>query len=286
MGVRALALLLATVALAAAGACGGDEGEPAAAVLGEAGFKGVVADAVLRETDLEAEPGFGLRVEVTEGQTPNRLTLELEDAYARYRQDPSRRDAIVRELVGVAAERMAAGIETASFSDVRRDLLPLLKPPFAVRGLPGEPARTEHPGDLLVIYAVDTGEQRTVVMRADVARWGRPLAEIDRIARRNLARETEPAPCEPRADEKLCGWASGDGYDATRMIVPELRRGIEREIGRAVYAVPREDVFVALPIKLAPEIESRVLEDFTTAPNPVSPRLFVERRGELVPLPS
>ena len=42
-----------------------------------------------------------------------------------------------------------------------------------------------------------------------------------------------------------------DGYDATRMVVPGLRRQIVREYGgSAVYAVPMDDVFVALPLEL------------------------------------
>jgi cation diffusion facilitator CzcD-associated flavoprotein CzcO len=48
------------------------------------------------------------------------------------------------------------------------------------------------------------------------------------------------------------GWASEDGYDATRMIVPELRRQIEDVYdGPALYAVPMEHVFVALALRVA-----------------------------------
>jgi hypothetical protein len=68
------------------------------------------------------------------------------------------------------------------------------------------------------------------------------------------------------------------------MLVPALRRQIVRKIGPAVYAVPRESVFVALPIKLADRVRDKVTRDFVTAPNPVSPDVFVERRGELVVL--
>jgi hypothetical protein len=68
------------------------------------------------------------------------------------------------------------------------------------------------------------------------------------------------------------------------MLPAELRAEIVRKIGTAVYAVPRESVFVALPIKLAHRIRDKVTRDFVTAPNPVSPDLFVERNGELVVL--
>jgi hypothetical protein len=57
-----------------------------------------------------------------------------------------------------------------------------------------------------------------------------------------------------------------------------------RKIGPAVYAVPRESVYVALPIKLADRIKDKVVRDFVTAPNPVSRDVFVERGGEVVVL--
>jgi hypothetical protein len=68
------------------------------------------------------------------------------------------------------------------------------------------------------------------------------------------------------------------------MIVPQLRRDIVEEIGPAVYAVPREDVFVALPVRLTERIKARVQQDFAAAPNPISPEVFVERNGKLVTL--
>jgi hypothetical protein len=122
-----------------------------------------------------------------------------------------------------------------------------------------------------------------LVTPADLERWQQSVADIHRLALANLLRETrreEPLRCE----EQLCGWASGDGYDAARLVVPELRAAIVRKIGPAVYAVPRESVYVALPIRLAERIKGRVEHDFVTAPNPVSRDLFVERGGELVVL--
>jgi hypothetical protein len=55
-----------------------------------------------------------------------------------------------------------------------------------------------------------------------------------------------------------------------------------RKIGPAVYAVPRESVYVALPVKYAKRIRAKVDHDFVTAPNPVSRDLFVERGGQIV----
>ena len=73
------------------------------------------------------------------------------------------------------------------------------------------------------------------------------------------------------------------------MIVPGLRRQIREEYdGRpAVYGVPMDNVFVALPliaVKGQNEelLRTKLARDFQTADNPVSPEIFAERDGELV----
>ena len=281
------AFLLAACLLAFVAACGGGgdgsgSGSSTAEPLTEKSFRGDVISAINTRTDFKAEIAFGLAVRVSEERGPDWLRLDIEDAFERAKRNPEQANEVVQDVVDEAKERLAKGISDASFADVEDDLLPVLKPRFAVRELE-DPAERPFVADLVVVYGVQSEDQFTLVTRDDVARWDRPIGAIDRIALANLARRTrteEPLLCE----ERLCGWASADGYDATRMIVPALRNDIVEEIGPAVYAVPREDVFVALPVKLADRIRSRVLHDFTAAENPVSPEIFVERNGKLVAL--
>jgi len=72
------------------------------------------------------------------------------------------------------------------------------------------------------------------------------------------------------------------------MVVPGLRRQIVRSYdGPAVYAVPMNNAFVALPLEIVTRgqteelLRTKVQRDFQTSDNPVSPGLFVERGGEL-----
>jgi hypothetical protein len=282
--VRALALLAAAAALAALVGCDSSEGTASARPLSIIAFKSKVAAAIVTGTDLHAEPGFGAKVDVSAEDSLNRISVLLDKPYAEYRAHHPRLDAILRSLVEDAETRMKSGNADASFAEVRGRILPVLKPGTAFRRLAEEPASMTFPGHLRVAYAVQRADAFLLVLPADLARWQQPLADIHRIALANLVREThreQPLRCE----QKLCGWASGDGYDAARFIVPELRAEIVRKIGPAVYAVPRESVYVALPIKLAGRIRERVVHDFVTASNPVSPDLFVERGGKIVALP-
>jgi uncharacterized protein YtpQ (UPF0354 family) len=274
-------VLLAVLVAAMAGCSGKDNSSPK--LLSTADFKNKVVAAIITGNEVKAEPGFGAKVDVSSRTSLNTLSLRFGKEYANYRAHPGRLDSVIRALVQRAKARMARGNDDESFAAARSLILPVLKPKASFRHLVEEPASTTFPGDLRVAYGVQRRDSFMVVTGADIARWKQTLSEIHRLAVANLVRETrrdQPLKCE----EKLCGWAAGDGYDAARMIAPELRREIVRKIGPAVYAVPRESVFVALPIKLAARIRGKVTRDFVTAPNPVSPDIFVERGGRLVVL--
>jgi uncharacterized protein YtpQ (UPF0354 family) len=283
-----LVVLLVSAALATATAgCGGDE--PAEPELVPSAFKEVVL-AALQRADLEPQPGYDLNVSAFAG--PNRVDLAINDDFDEYEADPGRQDEIVAGIVQEAQQRLDAGVADLTFEDAKEDVLPLLQARFDLRNYGFEPASTEAPGDLRVVYVVDTGDSTTVLTPEDVERWGTSLEELDEVALANLERRTDeadPLLCEPSGAWELCGWSTSDGYDATRMIVPGLRRQIVREYDGepAVYAVPMDNVFVALP-RLAIDqagsedlLRKKVERDFQTSDNPVSPELFVERDGEL-----
>jgi uncharacterized protein YtpQ (UPF0354 family) len=281
--VRAASVFAACLALVAALSGCSDKSTPSAQSLSIASFKEKAAAAIITGSDLRAEPGFGSKVEVSALDSLNTLSLGVEEPYAAYKRDPAKLDELLKKFAEDADARMARGNADTSLRDVRDVVLPVLKPQTAFRRLSDPPAVTPFPGDLRVAYAVQKPDAFMLVTTADLERWKQSVADIHRLALANLLRETrreEPLRCE----EELCGWASGDGFDAARLIVPELRAAIVRKIGPAVYAVPRESVYVALPIKLADRIKGRVEHDFVTAPNPVSRDLFVERGGELVVL--
>jgi uncharacterized protein YtpQ (UPF0354 family) len=282
--------LLACLAAVLAGCAGDDStGGDEDVVLARSSFKEVVVNE-LTKADVEAEGGYGLVVHVR--AEPNQVDLRLQQPFQQYRRDPERREEIVSGLVQEAKRRLEDGIGGVSFAEARGSLMPLVKPRFAIRTWDQEPAQTRTVGGLAVVYAVDRENDFTIVTAADVERWGQPLADLHELAFDNLLRQTnqdQKLLCEPSDGEELCGWASGDGYDATRMLVPELRRQIERVYdGPAVYAVPMEHVFVALSFEVATRrgtekaLRTRVEQQFQTSENPVSPELFVERGAKLV----
>jgi len=256
--------------------------------LSQRDFKNKVAAAIITGTDLQGDPGFGMTIDVSEQNGLDTVQLVLDDAYKQYTSDPDRQDEIVDGLVQEAVRRMEEGNTKRSFSDVRDQLMPMLKRRVDVSRIENDPAVTQV-DDLDVIYAVQGDHYFTVATKDDLARWGQSVDDVDSLALSNLEKKTnanQKLLCEPSGGQKLCGWASGDGYDASRMLVPGLRRQIVKELGGpAVYAVPLESVFVALTRNYASVIKGKVLQEFTTGKNPLSPELFEERNGKLVALP-
>ena len=256
--------------------------------LSQRDFKNKVAAAIITGTDLQGDPGFGMTIDVSEQNGLDTVQLVLDDAYKQYTSDPDRQDEIVDGLVQEAVRRMEEGNTKRSFSDVRDQLMPMLKRRVDVSRIENDPAVTQF-DNLDVVYAVQGDHYFTVATKDDLARWGQSVDDVDSLALSNLEKKTnanQKLLCEPSGGQKLCGWASGDGYDASRMLVPGLRRQIVKELGGpAVYAVPLESVFVALTRNYAPVIKGKVLQEFTTGKNPLSPDLFEERNGKLVALP-
>jgi uncharacterized protein YtpQ (UPF0354 family) len=254
--------------------------------LSERDFKNKVAAAIITGSDLQAEPGFGLAVDVSEQNGLDRIQLVLADAYKDYTADPARQQEIVDGVVQDVVKQMEEGNVKRSFAGVKDKLMPVLKRRVDAQREDG--AAVTPFDDLDVIYAVQGDHFFTVATKDDLQRWGKSTDDIHSLAISNLENETnsdQKLLCEPSGGQKLCGWASGDGYDATRMLVPGLRRQIVKELGGpAVYAVPLESVFVALTRNYAPVIKGKVLQEFTTGKNPLSPELFEERNGQLVPL--
>jgi uncharacterized protein YtpQ (UPF0354 family) len=290
--VRPRAVLVACLLLVLPTCGGGDDGsDPASGErrLVRWSFEEVVA-AELRSAGYEAEPGSGFTVTAHDG--PNRIDVALEEAYARYRAAPEQEDEIVAGVVEGTQTRLEESLSVSSFADVRADLMPLLKGRFELRTYGFRPAQTPFPGGLAVVYAVDGEDALTLVRPEDVERWGTTVAELHELALDNLLAQTneeEPLLCEPSGGQQLCGWASGDGYDAARMVVPELRDQIVEELGEpAAYAVPMENVFIALAFDVLQTgnterlLRVKLQRDFQTSDDPLSPDIFVEQGGELV----
>ncbi len=112
------------------------------------------------------------------------------------------------------------------------------------------PLVDDGPSDLVVAYVL-RAESFDVLVNADhLLSWAVPPDEIRATAMANLARWSASAPWTDEASghRRLVSSASGDGGDAARILLPEVRAHLTEELGdgaRVLVGIPERDLLVA-----------------------------------------
>tara|TARA_B100001778_G_scaffold334984_1_gene350320 strand:- start:6223 stop:6894 length:672 start_codon:yes stop_codon:yes gene_type:complete len=78
---------------------------------------------------------------------------------------------------------------------------------------------------------------------------------------------------------KACIFNTKDGYDSSRILLPQMYRNLSAELGNEYYvAIPSRDMFLAISTEHRPTIErvvNRMQEDDEALPHPLSKELFL-----------
>ena len=144
-------------------------------------------------------------------------------------------------------------------------------------------------GYVLRAYAFD------VLVNADhLLAWGATPADLRAAAMANLARWSAGAPWtdEVSGVRRLVSSASGDGGDAARILLPEVRAHLHAELGsggRILLGIPERDLLVAGVMQADDEEFAVLFAEFVRghadgADQPLDRRLLELVRGELRPL--
>lgn len=188
------------------------------------------------------------RVVVGEGESSR--IVNLGNFFTRYRESwPWQRAGVLRRLL--VTFQQAGQDLPASFAEVRDRLLPGIRDPFYFEALRLEaeldgqtaPAIPWQPiGDRLAVCLVcDFPETMGIVAAPHLERWGLGYDEALNIALAGLAR---------RSTERLQAIAPGvyaspwqDEYDASRILLPEVLRGLEVD-GDVVAVCPNRGFLI------------------------------------------
>jgi hypothetical protein len=113
------------------------------------------------------------------------------------------------------------------------------------------PLHDDGPSGLVVGYVLRVDGFDALVNADHLLAWGATPAEVRAAAMANLSRWSAAAPWteEVSGPRRLVSSASGEGGDAARILVPEARAYLERELGgggaRVLVGVPERDLLVA-----------------------------------------
>lgn len=191
--------------------------------------------------------GMQLRLRVT-GEP---VEADLTNFYDAYLRNPGQIDAVVqtfaRVLLGEIPER-----SEADYTILADRVYPMLKKHdilllVADRKLPALVYR-DFLANLIITYVIDEPNSVAYINEAHLERWNLTVQDLHEQALDNLRQRTAgiDSVTTGTGDQRLFIFSSGDGYDATRLLLADVLAGWARSVrGNLVIGIPNRDFLIA-----------------------------------------
>jgi hypothetical protein len=151
------------------------------------------------------------------------------------------------------------------------------------------------PAELPVVYTIDAGAYDIIVNGDHLLAWGVEPAEIQDAAMRNLAAWSASAPWtdEVSGERRLISSDTGNGWDAVRILLPEVTAHLTSElgsVGRILVGLPERHLMTAASLRPGDDDFATLFADFIVeqsggADEPIDRRVFELVDGRLVEFP-
>ncbi|MCC9643020.1 hypothetical protein LOC71_12095 [Rhodopirellula sp. JC740] len=143
--------------------------------------------------------------------------------------------------------------------------------------------------DITSSVVVDSPHGYAYIRPEDAERWGQSVVDLIEIAKTNLLADSLDCPMGVvEGPPKFIAIQSGDGYDAARVLLPQIRERLIRELSEdseasdgepaAIVGVPNRDFLIAwsaaLPTELHEQLARTVAEDSRRQSHPLSEQTF------------
>ena len=158
-----------------------------------------------------------------------------------------------------------------------------------------QPLVDEGPAGLVVVYAMQGSGFDVIVNGDHLLSWGVPASAVQDAAMRNLAAWSAKAAWtdEVSGERRLISSDTGDGWDATRILLADVRERLASELGgdsRILIGLPERHLLVAGALRSGDDefaglFAEFVLEASGGADEPVDRRVFELTDGRLVEFP-
>ena len=155
-----------------------------------------------------------------------------------------------------------------------------------------QPLVDEGPCGIPVVYTLDAGAYDVIVNGDHLLSWGVSATDIQDGAMRNLATWSASAAWtdEVSGERRLLSSDTGDGWDAARILLPEVIERLERELGatgRVLVGLPERHLLIAGTLRPGDEEFAALFGEFIVeqsggADEPIDRRVFELVGGRLV----
>jgi len=159
-------------------------------------------------------------------------------------------------------------------------------------GLPGKPLILPGPAGLTIGYVIPGPGFEVLVGAEHLLAWGVGPDDVHAAAMANLAAWSIEAPwaAEESGFRRVVWSDSGEGVDAARILLPEVRAELAADlggIGRVVIGVPERDLLIAAGLadhddEFSALLAAHVVDRWEAADHPIDQRLFELEAGRLV----
>ena len=145
--------------------------------------------------------------------------------------------------------------------------------------------------DVVICYALRSGDIFRFVTTADAERWEMDLASLHDVAVENLCKLSWPERMEgsrQRDGGRVIVVATGDGLASSRLLHPDLHRLFGGPLGTPFRAgIPDRDTLVVYSDRrgVRQRIEQQLRKDHRTSGYPITPRPFLVTRDGIAPAP-
>ena len=181
------------------------------------------------------------------------VTSDLATIYAAYTRNPAQLDAVARSYVRLLLGELPERSER-DFASLADRVMPMLKPIdllviVSERKLPMLAYR-DFLADLIITYVIDEKHSVAYINEEQLDSWGVNVQDLHDRAIENLRRRTRESvqyTAVGEGEQRLFIYSSGDGYDATRLLLTETLADWARAVhGRLVIGIPNRDFLIAL----------------------------------------
>ena len=155
-----------------------------------------------------------------------------------------------------------------------------------------QPLVDEGPSGLPVVYTLNAGAYDVIVNGDHLLSWGVTPAAIQDAAMANLRAWSSTAAWtdEVSGERRLLSSDTGDGWDAARIILPEVQERLTRElgpVGRVLVGLPERHLLIAGALRpgdneFAGLFAEFIVEQSGGADEPIDRRVFELVDGHLV----
>ncbi len=216
----------------------------------------------------------------------NGRRLDLENLRRLVRQAPDRGVEIVAQYLDHLFETDPAMAATFPYEIARQMVMPRIHHVSIFERLSAEMvAHVPFVNDTVILFVIDLPNMTVSITTEQMVRWGVDSDDLDIVARENLAAHSSEMDIrfvESKEGGRAALVTHRDGYDASRLLLPNLYESLAPELGGDfLVAAPARDMFVAIsrdPDPFVRRLAGRVAENYRTMPYPITEKLFFVTR--------